>query len=226
MKKVSVTCWSNGIATNMIPVRPPVTNMKMKPAMKRSGVLKCAVPVTNDMHQAKTWIVLGITTIAVPAAKKIIEIVLIPVVYMWCAQTPKPTKTTSSSATATSGNATTLRCVNAGMIEVAIPNAGTIRMYTSGCPKIQKRCCQRRVDPPWLGSKKCVPTLRSRKRKIVSADSAGNANSSPKEAARKAKQKSGIRLNDIPGARDLKIVTMNCAAVSVDEIELKMIPSA
>jgi hypothetical protein len=33
-------------------------------------------------------------------------------------------------------------------------------------------------------------------------------------------------LNDIPGARDLRIVTMNCAAVSVDAIELKMIASA
>ena len=112
----------------MIPVSPPVTNMKMKPAMKSSGVLKRAKPVMNDMHQAKTWIVLGITTIAVAAAKKIIEIVVIPTAYMWWAQTPKPTKTTSSSATATSGKATRRRCVKAGMIDVAIPKAGTIRM--------------------------------------------------------------------------------------------------
>src|SRR5207237_10484066 len=112
----------------MIPVRPPVTNMKMKPAMKRSGVLKRAVPVTNDMHQANTWIVLGITTIAVAAAKKTIEIVVIPTAYMWWAQTPKPTKTTSSSASATNGKATTWRGGKAGGIEVAIPNAGTIRM--------------------------------------------------------------------------------------------------
>jgi hypothetical protein len=35
------------------------------------------------MHQAKTWIVLGITTIAVAAAKKTIEIVDIPTAYMW-----------------------------------------------------------------------------------------------------------------------------------------------
>ena len=48
----------------MIPVSPPATNMKMKPAMKSSGVLKRALPVMKVMHQAKTWIVLGITTIA------------------------------------------------------------------------------------------------------------------------------------------------------------------
>ena len=80
------------------------------------------------MHQAKTWIVLGITTTAVAPAKKISETVDIPVANMWWAQTPKPMKTTSSSAIATSGKATILRCVKAGMIEVAIPKAGTIRM--------------------------------------------------------------------------------------------------
>ena len=112
----------------MIPVSPPATNMKMKPAMKSKGVLNCAWPVTNVMHQAKTWIVLGITTIAVAAAKKTTVTVGIPVANMWWAQTPKPMKTTSSSATATSGNATTRRCVNAGMISVAIPKAGTMRM--------------------------------------------------------------------------------------------------
>ena len=34
-----------------------------------------------------------------------------------------------------------------------------------------------------------------------------------------------MRLNDIPGARYLKIVTMKFAAVSVDAIELKISPS-
>ena len=57
----------------------------------------------------------------------------------------------------------------------------------------------------------------------MSAVSTGSANRRPNDAARNAKQKSGIRLSDIPGARDLKIVTMNWAAVSVDAIPLKMI---
>jgi hypothetical protein len=51
---VSVTCWSNGIAMNMIPVSPPVTNMKMKPAMKSSGVLNRPPPITIVQHQANT----------------------------------------------------------------------------------------------------------------------------------------------------------------------------
>ena len=61
---------------------------------------------------------------------------------------------------------------------------------------------------------------------MLSALRNGSANSSPNDAARNAKQKSGSRLNDIPGARDLKIVTMNWPAVSVEAIELKMIASA
>jgi hypothetical protein len=68
--------------------------------------------------------------------------------------------------------------------------------------------------------------LRSRKRKMLSALSAGRANNRPNDAARYAKQKSGSRLNDIPGARDLRIVTMNWPAVSVEAIELKMSASA
>ena len=60
--------------------------------------------------------------------RTISEIVGSPVANMWWAHTPKPMNTTSSSAIATSGNATILRRVNVGMIVVAMPNAGTIRM--------------------------------------------------------------------------------------------------
>ena len=35
-----------------------------------------------------------------------------------------------------------------------------------------------------------------------------------------------MRLNDMPGARHLKIVTMKFAAASVDEMPLKSSPSA
>ena len=47
---------------------------------------------------------------------------------MWCTQTPKPMNATSSSASATSGNATIGRRANVGMIDVAIPNAGRTMM--------------------------------------------------------------------------------------------------
>ncbi len=128
-KYVSVAAWSNGIAANMIPESPPITKKTMKPPMKSSGALNCGVPVITVSSQAKIWIVDGITTIIEAAAKKIERRrSASPVANMWCAQTPKPMNATSSSASATSGNATIRRRANVGMIEVAIPNAGRTMM--------------------------------------------------------------------------------------------------
>jgi hypothetical protein len=42
-----------------------------------------------------------------------------------------------------------------------IPNPGRIRIYTSGCPKNQKRCWYKTGFPPPAGSKKDVLILRS-----------------------------------------------------------------
>ena len=56
--------------------------------------------------------------------------------------------------------------------------------------------------------------------------SGGSAKTRAKDTARKAKQKSGIRLSDIPGARRLKIVTMKLIAAAVVETALKISPRA
>ena len=53
-----------------------------------------------------------------------------------------------------------------------------------------------------------------------------DSKTSAKATARNAKQNSGIRLIDIPGARSLKIVTMRLIAVAVDERPVKMSPRA
>ena len=56
--------------------------------------------------------------------------------------------------------------------------------------------------------------------------SAGSAKISESETASIAKTNSGIRLNDIPGARSLKMVTMKLSAPAVVAMLLKMSPSA
>ena len=117
----------------MIPERPPSTKKTMKPPMNISGALNCGRPIVTVSVQANTWIVLGMTTIMLAAAKKTTAISGSPVANMWCAHTPKPMNATSSSASATSGNASIFRRANVGMIDVAIPNAGSTMMYTSGC---------------------------------------------------------------------------------------------
>jgi ribosomal protein L33 len=40
--------------------------------------------------------------------------------------------------------------------------AGRMRMYTSGWPKSQKRCCHSTGSPPRLALKKFDPKLRSK----------------------------------------------------------------
>ncbi len=49
-----------------------------------------------------------------------------------------------------------------GIISEKIPNAGNTRIYTSGCPKIQKKCSQITVFPPFAVTKKFEPNIRSK----------------------------------------------------------------
>jgi hypothetical protein len=100
----------------------------MKPPMKSSGVVKRGVPVSNVVSQAKIWIVARDHDDASRAREEDERDRRQPVANMWCAQTPKPMNATSSSAIATSGNATIRRRANVGMIDVAIPNAGRMMM--------------------------------------------------------------------------------------------------
>ena len=61
---------------------------------------------------------------------------------------------------------------------------------------------------------------------MQSAVNAGSAKTSESDAASIAKQKSGMRFHDMPGARSLKIVTIRLSAPSVDAMPLKISPSA
>jgi hypothetical protein len=116
------------MAANVMPVRPPKTKKTMKPTMKRSGVVNSGRPVAMVMHQAKIWMPLGMTIMRLAAAKKMVVAVGRPVANMWCTQTPKPMKATRSSASATRAKATMRRRTKVGMIEVAMPNAGSTMM--------------------------------------------------------------------------------------------------
>src|SRR4051794_23804964 len=147
-KYVSVAAWSNGIAANMIPERPPRTKKRMKPPMKSSGALNCGVPRLTVNNQAKIWMVDGITTIIEAAAKNTSVVVDMPVANMWCAHTPNPMNATRSSAIATGGNANTGRRANVGMIDVGTRNGGGTMMETPGGPKTQNRSPQSRGLPP------------------------------------------------------------------------------
>ena len=81
-------------------------------------------------------------------------------------------------------------------------------MYTSGWPKNQKRCCQRRGSPPPEGSNQCVPSVRS-KRSIAHADVRMGRARRRRMAVMKSDQiTSGSRKSVMPGARMLTMVVM------------------
>lgn len=56
-----------------------------------------------------------------------------------------------------------------------IPNAGKIKMYTSGWPKNQKRCWYKIGSPPPLNSKNEVPKWRSVKSIVIAPAKTGKA---------------------------------------------------
>ncbi len=85
-------------------------------------------------------------------------------------------------------------------------------MYTSGCPKIQKRCCQRSGSPPPDGTKKWVPKNRSNMSRISATVITGKASSSRTWVMKLIHTNIGIRISFMPGARRLMIVTKKLTA--------------
>jgi hypothetical protein len=53
------------------------------------------------------------------------------------------------------------------------PNVGIIKMYTSGCPKNQNRCCDKIGSPPYAYSKKVVLQCLSSIIIIIAAPNTG-----------------------------------------------------
>ena len=78
------------------------------------------------------------------------------------------------------------------IISEKIPNAGNTKIYTSGCPKIQKRCSQIIVFPPPATSKKLAPNKRSNINKKIPTVNGGNANKISADATNVVQVNNGI----------------------------------
>ena len=94
--------------------------------------------------------------------------------------------------------------------------AGRIKMYTSGWPKTQNKCCQRIGMPPPDTSKNEVPKLRS----IMTSTSAivmkGKERTIRNEVNRVIQVNTGRRIMVRPGARMLMIVTMKFREAAIE----------
>ena len=102
---------------------------------------------------------------------------------------------------------------NTGMISDMKAKQGIIRTYTSGCPKIQKKCIQIVAEPPACVSKKCPPRYRSTSSMICAAESGVIVIRTIPDITRLSQANSGMRLSVIPGHRRHKIVAINLMAV-------------
>ena len=92
--------------------------------------------------------------------------------------------------------------------------AGSIRMYTSGWPNTQKRCCQRIGFAPAPGTKKFAPKKRSNISSISATVITGNARIRRKDVTSVIQVNRGSRMKPMPGALMLRMVTIKLNAAA------------
>ena len=88
---MSCKAVSTPALANTTPVTPPKVNKNIKPIAHNIGVLKLIEPPHIVAIQEKTLIPVGTAIIIVAAKKYALVSVSNPTVYMWWAQTTKPT---------------------------------------------------------------------------------------------------------------------------------------
>ena len=93
-----------------------------------------------------------------------------------------------------------------------MPNEGKIRMYTSGWPKIQNRCCHSSGSAPALTSKNVASNSRWNMSRNSATVITGIANTSRNCVTSAIQVKTGIFIRLMPGARMLMIVTIRLIA--------------
>src|SRR6266851_9328539 len=151
--------------------------------------------------QLKILIPVGTPTAIVVIAKKLLAYEFIPMVNMWCAHTLVLTKPMQTVAPTMTGYPKIGFRENTEIISDINAKQGIIRTYTSGCPKIQKKCIQSEADPPACASKKWPPRYRSTSNMICAADSGVIVIRTIPDITRLSQTSRGMRLSFIPGQR-------------------------
>jgi len=189
-------------------------NMGKNAKANIEAVVNLMEPFHKVIKRQVSKITEGIEIIIVVVWKKVATVELMPVRYMWCAQTMKDRNPRTNTAPIMilypqSGLRELLHSISA-----TIPIAGKIKTYTSGCPKNQNKCCHKSGLPPPEtamgvdpvsntpdGRKKLVSQTRSMSCMIPAASRGGNASKRRKAVTNWAQTKNGIRNQVIPGER-------------------------
>src|SRR5580693_8130327 len=144
---------------------------------------------------------------------------------MWCAQTLMLTKPMQTVAATMTGYPKIGFRENTGMISDMNAKQGMIRMYTSGWPKIQKKCIHSTAEPPACVSKKWEPRYRSSVSMICAAVNGLTATNTNPDITRYNQTSSGSRLIFMPLQRMQMIVVTMFKAVPIDPTPLRKIDS-
>ena len=110
---------------------------------------------------------------------------------------------------------------NVGMICETMPNAGRIRIYTSGWPKNQKICWNMTGSPPPAAMKKLVPKYLSVSNMVTAPASTGMDAISRNAVIIQVHTNSGNCMKPMPGARMLNMVAIMLIAPMMEETPRK-----
>src|SRR3954451_4138101 len=99
-----------------------------------------------------------------------------------------------------------------------MPIAGKMRMYTSGWPNNQNKCCQRIVSPAATVLKKLVPKLRSKVISMRATVMIGKAKIIRNDVTKVIQVNTGMRMSDMPGARRLMNLNTKLKAPAIDAV--------
>src|SRR6185295_9861637 len=107
------------------------------------------------------------------------------------------------------------------MISEMMPNAGKIRMYTSGCPKNQKMCWNITGSPPPDAGKNDVAKKWSVSSIVTAPASTGMVAMSRYAVISQLQQNSGMLSRPTPGARMFMIVTTTLMEPRIDDAPIR-----
>src|SRR5882757_3485306 len=210
----------------MTPVSPPERQVRKNAATNSTGVVKRTRRPQQVAIQQNSCAPVGMAIAIEEAVNKLLPTRGKPVANMWWTHSPKDRKPIDMIEITASGYPTMPRRAPVSMMVLAMPTAGKKMMYTSGCPKNQKRCCHRRASPPSAGLKKCVPTSRSAISMLEHTTIEGMAKIMQKEVTSIAQTNIGMRCSDMPGALNLKTVTMISTDTASAEISVNVMSCA
>ena len=193
-------------------------NIVMKPSEKSIGLDRSMEPFHSVPIQLNILTPVGTAMAMVVRANTEFATGPSPTVNMWWLQTIQPMNPMITPESTTTGYPNSGFLEKVGTISEIMPMAGSMRMYTSGCPKIQNRCCQSIGLAPAAGTKKFAPKNRSNISSIRATVITGNASTRRNEVTRVIQVNRGMRMRDIPGARMLTMVTMKLKAAAREAI--------